>query len=157
MRFRTDGWHYADLKTHGWTRERFVEEYKERVPDYLDKFEATPIAEPGDVWCIHWYKEGIEQGPLAGYAICCIKCGHVHNWTTAGNCQTDVQAVHYTGTDGSDQQYPACAHKRTGAGSCWNWSGSAEDNTLTASPSLLVTDQKCGFHGWLQDGELRAC
>lgn len=154
MRFRTDGWHYADLKTYGWTREKFAEM---RNIDYIDAFDATPAAQPGDVWRIKWYKEGIEKGPLAGYAICCLQCGHVHQWTTAGNCQTDLQEVRYKNKNGEDQSYMACIHKRKGEGSCWQWTGSAEDNVLTASPSLLVTHGDCNFHGRLQSGELKDC
>jgi len=153
MRFRTDGWHYADLKALGWTRERFFAEYSQ-LPDYFNKFVETPPAQPGDVWRIHWYKEG-GQGPLAGYAICCPKCGHVHNWTVAGNCSGKKHTIKYLGSDGSERFYDICEHN--GVGSCWTWTGSAEDNTLTASPSLQVTSPECGFHGWLENGELRAC
>lgn len=155
MRFRTDGWHYANLKTHGWTRERFVAEMHHE-PDYINTFEATPIAEPGDVWRMYWYKENGDR-PLNGYAICCIKCGHVHLWGTAGNCQTDVQEVHYKDDAGNDKSYKSCVHKRTGTGSCWNWTGCAEDNTLDCKPSLLVTHSDCNFHGFLDNGMLRFC
>ena len=156
IHFRTDGEHYADLKTYGWTREKFIAEYPDRVPDYVDLFESIPTAQPGDIWMAHWYKESGEK-PLAGYAICCVKCGHVHKWTTAGNCQTDVQEVHYKDQDGADKSYSACVHRRTGTGSCWIWTGSAGDGTLSASPSLLVTSPECGWHGWLRDGELVDC
>jgi len=158
MRFRTDGWHFADLKSHGWDRERFVKEMG-YPPEYIDEFEKVPKAEPGDVWRVHWRKSDADgngiDGPIAGYAICCIKCGHVHVWTTAGNCHKGETTHEYTDDKGVKHSYKICEHN--GTGSCWTWTGSAEDNTLSAFASLQVTDQKCGFHGWLENGYLRFC
>lgn len=39
---------------------------------------------------------------------------------------------------------------------CWSWTGSADDSTLSASPSLHVMAELggCGWHGWLRDGEM---
>lgn len=47
-----------------------------------------------------------------------------------------------------------CQH--SGVGSCWVWTGSAEANTLHASPSLHALKEKgaCGYHGFLQNGIL---
>jgi hypothetical protein len=155
MRFRTDNWSYADLKAHGWTKEKLAAEFEHPL-DYADALDATPMAQPGDVWRVHWYREGGVEGPLAGYAICCIKCGHVHQWTTANNCKTNLQDVSYTNNDGQLITHKSCEHVRTGSGSCWQWTGSAEDNSLTASPSLQETGS-CGFHGFLENGQLKSC
>ncbi len=132
IRFRTDGNHWADLKAGGLTAEQFREEWKETGVS-AEEFEATPKAEPGDTWRIQWYaSEG--EGPLAGYAICCPGCGRLHYWTTANNCKP-------------------CTH--SGKSSCWQWTGSAEQGTLTARPSLL--SNACGWHGFLTDGEMNGC
>ena len=103
-------------------------------------FLGTPPAEPGDTWRVHWARTVDQVGPpaLAGYAICCPKCRLVHLWSSASNCASK-------NADGG------CAH--TGVGSCWNWTGSAEDNRLSASPSLYAL-HACGWHGFLTDGEL---
>lgn len=150
MRFRTDGWHWADLKTHGWTAEKMKEIYSEAD---VAAFEATEAARPGDVWRVRWYKEG-GDGPTAGYAICCPTCGHIHTWTTANNCGQKTIPVKWTDKNGAEQTTMTCVH--SGNSSCWQWTGSAEENTLTAHPSLLVRSE-CGFHGWLQNGVLRSC
>lgn len=156
MRFRTDGSHYADLKTYGHT----FDEYYKGAPSVLNNsesrkcWEESPKAEPGDVWRIRWSKEG-GDGPVAGYAICCIKCGHVHHWTTSRNCSQKVTRSYVDTNTGQTVEYESCVHN--GEGSCWQWSGSAEDGTLTASPSLLVIqseDQPCNFHGHLVDGDI---
>lgn len=111
---------------------------------YYDPPELVGVepAQPGDCWRAHWHAlSGV--GPIAGYAICCPKCLQVHSWTSARNCKP-------------------CPHQ--GIGSCWQWSGSAEDGTLTASPSLHalakgpkvgIDGHGCGWHGWLQNGELK--
>lgn len=158
MRFRTDGWHWADLRNHQ-SDESIARIYKDD-PEALAQIRATEPAKPGDVWRIHWRKEDasgnvIEPGPLAGYAICCPKCNHVHAWTTAGNCSAARR--HYTWKDAQGVEHPASVCIHSGEGSCWQWTGSAEENKLTAHPSLLVTDPDCGFHGWLQNGVLRDC
>lgn len=116
---------------------------------------------PGDIWEIHWYASpaecrgihgGVEsncwqgcghehKGPLAGYAICCPGCGAVHHWTTASNCGS------------LKPQSATCDH--SGKSSCWTWTGSPQEGTLSASPSLHASGS-CGWHGWLKDGELTA-
>lgn len=163
MRFRNDGWHYADLKSHGW---RFAEHLGEqgdyvygswcKTQEELDQdkkwWDEVPPAQPGDVWRVRWYKQEGE-GPIAGYAICCIGCGKVHSWTTANNCSQKYETS-YTDKDG-EHKYFTCPH--SGTGSCWEWSGSAEEGTLTASPSLQVVAHKpgdCNWHGYITNGLL---
>lgn len=168
MRFRTDGWHYADLKTFGWTwdgdgEKSYGKSYR-GSPDEAEAkkcFEETPKAEPGDTWRQFWshHDENDKQidDRLAGYAICCMGCGHVHAWTTASNCQFNLTEHHYTDKDGKDVAYKVCGH--SGVGSCWVWTGSAEEGTLTARPSLQVTLDKyepggCNWHGYIDNGDL---
>lgn len=145
MRFRTDGWNWAEMKRVGTGVSDL--ELKEFGWD-ADAYNNTPPAEAGDVWRIHWHKEGGE-GPIAGYAIACIKCDQVHSWTTANNCEPKIEHK-FKDVNGNEQTYTTCTH--SGVGSCWVWTGSAEDNMLTASPSLLSNE--CGFHGHLQNGIL---
>lgn len=140
IRFRTDSAHDAEEHSRllrglelRWTNPG-VEE---------DHVRLTPPAVPGDTWVVRWYKQDAEnhQGPIAGYAICCPKCQEVHRWTTALNC-------------GSKLPSGSCAH--SGNGSCWTWTGNAEDGTLHAAPSLwCVADRGgCGYHGHLHNGVL---
>lgn len=102
-------------------------------------------AKPGDTWRLRWsspdYPHG-DVGPLAGYAIGCEKCGGVRYWTTANNCASR-RALPGGGF--------TCDHE--GKSSCWDWTGSAEDGTLTAKPSLQDLGD-CKWHGWLTNGEL---
>lgn len=109
----------------------------------------VPAAEPGDTWRVRWHNPDGE-GPIAGYAICCPKCREVHLWASAANCSSR-HSYPVTGTDGQTYQGYRCDH--TGVGSCWVWSGSAEDNQLSASPSLHAVNA-CGWHGFLTNGEL---
>jgi len=146
MHFRTDGWHYADIKAKG---ESFDQHYPpdsfitaEEREQWKKHFDETPKAEKGDVWRIHWAND---RG-IAGYAICCIVCGRVHTWTQARNCSTKKG-------DGT------CAHNSgENLSSCWNWSGSAEEGTLTATPSLMVVTEvcewHCNYHGFITNGEI---
>lgn len=152
MRFRKDSWHFADLKTHGWTVEK-MRKLNCYSPEDLAIFEAMEPVRPGDVWRIRWCRPGNEAGPIAGYAIGCPKCGHAHAWTTANNCGQAFTATYRDNVTGKDVPYKTCAHN--GKASCWEWTGSAEAGTLTARPSLLSPE--CGFHGWLTDGELKEC
>lgn len=124
MHFRTDGWHIADLKTKG-----------EPYDDFYSKalWDSIPPATPGDVWRVLW-----STGPIAGYAIGCPLCTQIHAWTSALNCSNKT----HTGS---------CAH--SGVGSCWTWTGCAEDGTLSANPSLYAV-RACGWHGWLRNGVL---
>lgn len=147
MRFRTDGWSFAD-KAKNFSDADFKEwGYDDET---ILQIRGTPHALPGDTWAIHWYKqEGV--GPLAGYAICCPRCGGIHHWTSANNCKFQIRLVPYKDSDGNDRTYSVCGH--SGEGSCWNWTGSPEENTLTGTPSLL--NHGCGWHGFLTNGQLR--
>lgn len=133
IRFRTDGVHIAERKAQG----KDYDPYYDRAA-----WDATPPAQPGDIWRVFWRAEDSEgngiNGPFAGYYICCPGCKQVHAWTTALNCLPKP-----------------CPHE--GKSSCWAWSGSAEAGTLTASPSLYSVKENggCGWHGWLQNGVLR--
>lgn len=152
MRFRTDGDRYAEAKGLGRT---FEQEHSCKcgrddcplAPSATNRalWDATPAAEPGDTWRVHWYRPIDYTGPelLAGYAICCPGCRHVHRWTGALNCASKRER---------ESGVVTCDHN--GVASCWTWTGSAEDGTLTASPSLHAVGA-CGWHGWLQNGELR--
>jgi len=110
-----------------------------------ENYRTFPPAEPGDTWRLRWGGTKDEQGPICGYAIFCPGCRQIHHWTTANNCASK-RALAGGGT--------TCDH--TGKSSCWTWSGSAEDGTLTANPSLHSDASKggCGWHGWLRNGEL---
>lgn len=88
---------------------------------------AAPPAEPGDVWRLH-----------VGYALTCPKTdctAGVHYWDHAWNCPRRYERD---------------------APSCWQWSGSPEDGTLSATPSLHVLAERggCGWHGWLRNGQM---
>lgn len=138
IHFRTDSWHESQMRLKnddktidGWDFYSFEER---------NRIKVTPLPKAGDTWRVRWYRPvGEEEGPVAGYAICCPKCGDIHAWTTAINCT-------------SPRENGSCSH--SGTGSCWTWTGSAEDGTLTANPSLLVVTPECGYHGWLQNGVL---
>lgn len=154
MRLRTDDYHLA-----GWKRGALVGGRTDVAEQFLvdDVIEAVE----GDVWVIRTMPPGDEDGwrtqswggdhedwPVIGYALTCpnesCRFG-VHEWTHASNC---------------DQHFPAggprCAHQRDRT-SCWTWSGSVLDGTLTASPSLHSPADLggCGWHGWLRNGTLR--
>lgn len=138
IRFRDDSPHVAQMRFKGTPWEPYM--------DYITKesFDATPLPQPGDIWRSLWYQSPEEKAAgkprvIAGYAICCPKCGDIHVWTTATNCSSRKNGV--------------CSH--SGVGSCWEWTGSAEEGTLTASPSLLC--HECGYHGWLRNGQLTDC
>ncbi len=155
MRFRNDGWHYADLKANGWTLEKY-HSWGEITGEDRKEWDAVPPAERGDVWRVHWHGggDGSVPGPIAGYAFCCPQCGHVHTATSSGNCGQKIQKT-YKDKDGKDVPFTTCTH--SGVSSCWNWSGSAEDNVLTCTPSILVTEDKyepggCNWHGFLTNG-----
>jgi hypothetical protein len=49
------------------------------------RWNETPPAQPGDVWRVRWYRQNRQNndGPIAGYDICCPRCRQVHAWTTA--------------------------------------------------------------------------
>jgi Family of unknown function (DUF6527) len=163
MRFRTDSPWIAAAKAKGRT---FEQEYDGDVgdgwaptPEARAIWDATPLPEPGDTWRVRWYG----SDAMAGYDICCPKCREIHGWTTATNCGSRRALPEWEYTDpttGVKSMKPGgftCDH--SGVGSCWNWQGSAEDNAMTASPSLWCQEEKggCGWHGWLQNGEMRSC
>ncbi len=110
--------------------------------------EPKATFQAGDTFRIYWYhmvngKQVDDQ--LAGYMICCPKCLTLHSWTSAKDCKVGTSPT---------QVY--CDHQRNRT-SCWTWTGSAEDNKLSASPSLQVVkgkDQPCDWHGVLTDGVL---
>lgn len=152
MRFRVDSWSAAEDVTRIARGERshFLDHMAHLDPARLAELRATPPAQPGDVWRVRWYAaEG--EGPIAGYAIGCPTCGLVHSWTTANGCAAGRRAIE--GSPG----HTVCEH--SGVGSCWTWSGSAESNLLTAAPSLhcVLALGGCGFHGFLENGQLRHC
>src|SRR5665213_3555856 len=140
MRFRKDGWHYADLKARGMTFEQYFswEDSASVREQYKKEWDAVPKAEPGDVWRIHWSHHEPPSGPqiddwLAGYAICCIGCGRVHDWMSANNCSQKIQSSYKDSSTGLDVPYTTCVHQRDHT-SCWAWTGSAEEGTLTGAP-----------------------
>ncbi len=141
MRFRTDSPHYAELAA----KPDKAREWHGDQPERLAEILATPPPQPGDTWRIRWHSPD-GQGPIAGYAICCPKCLEVHRWSSANNCTQGLingVCMHGRSTDGGR------------LGSCWQWSGNAESNALTASPSLWANGEgACGWHGWLRNGEL---
>ncbi len=145
IRFRTDNCHYVQMRAKG-------TEWAEYLGIAREEYEALPPGQPGDIWRVHWHKQDGE-GPLAGYAIWCPKCNDLHHWTGATNCTFQATEHTYKKPDGSDGTYKVCGH--SGTASCWGWSGSAEEGTLTARPSLLC--HVCGFHGWLTNGLLSDC
>lgn len=151
MRFRTDSEYaageHAKLLAGGkpWScaNEGYTCDY------HREWWASTPPAEPGDTWRVRWHPDGEaktrgEEGPIAGYSICCPKCRQTHNWSTANNCASKRER---------EGGWISCDH--SGKGSCWTWSGSAEEGTLSASPSLFANGEgACGWHGFLIDGEL---
>ena len=116
------------------TETKWWDEYLAALDD--PNFES---AKEGDVWVSRWWRPDDEVGPIAGYTLTCPDpaCEDgVHSWTQAGNCggRVDGRCPHYN------------------VGSCWEWTGSPEDGTLTASPSLYATGAKCRWHGFLRNG-----
>jgi hypothetical protein len=110
-----------------------------------DKPDNRPKPKPGDTWRIFWYHKvnGIQVNDrIAGYAICCPKCGRIHSWTSAADCSGRVEKG-------------ICEHQLNRT-SCWTWTGSAEDNQLSATPSLHCVEDRggCGWHGNLTNGVL---
>jgi hypothetical protein len=163
MRFRTDGSHGAE--THAlWLagirkRVYICRRRKDHDGGPHDRvacghhghwFKRYPPAKPGDTWRSRWYKANGE-GPIAGYQICCPKCGEVHSWCTANNCSAPRRTFKWQDSAGAWHESSTCEH--SGVSSCWQWTGSAEDNALSAQPSLLASGA-CGWHGFLTNGVL---
>lgn len=142
MRFRADDRWIAEAKALG-------RPYK----DYFGtrkKWDSTPAAEPGDTWRILFYApKGEPKDRLAGYDIACPKCRHVHGWTSARNCGSRRERII------GGETYTMCDHQ-VAREPCWTWTGSAEDGTLSASPSLHCDASigGCGYHGFLTNGVL---
>jgi hypothetical protein len=101
---------------------------------HIARYADIAPAELGDVWPIT-----SSDGSTIGYILTCPNpaCSRgVHAWTHAGNCEHRDHAPHQ---------------------SCWTWTGSPEDGTLTATPSLQVIASgpgDCSWHGWLRAGEM---
>lgn len=159
MRFRTDNSHIAERKRLGDTYEvAHVESWATR-----EVWDATPAAEPGDTWRTRWAvtieqkAQGLTEGPIAGYAIACIKCREVHRWTSALNCEPKIPwSTSWVDDEGVSRTSSRTHCTHSGKGSCWVWTGSAEENLLNASPSLhsLIDKGGCGYHGFLTNGEI---
>ncbi len=160
MRFRSDGAFAADDMAS-------LQRGEPRLFCHtLAELHGIEPAQPGDTWRLRWGNterraDGMRHavpgdGPIAGYAICCPKCLHVHHWDTAANCPKTVPYA-FTAPDGQQYSGAVCAH--SSVGSCWNWSGSAESNLLTAQPSLYCVEALggCGWHGFLTNGVLKHC
>jgi hypothetical protein len=141
IRLRTDNRYIAERKALG-------DAFNPQAGWYTEEeWNAVPPAAPGDTWRAWWYSSTAAEhiGPLAGYDIACPRCRRVHAWTTAINCASRRPLA----TGGF-----TCDH--TGTGSCWTWTGTLEDGTLSASPSLHSDPAHggCGFHGHLTNGDL---
>lgn len=162
LRKREDHRYIAELKAMGKQR---VETGDDPTWCTQEEWDATPIAEPGDTWRVRWYARDdagnvLEPGPIAGYDICCIKCRKIHGWTTATNCSSRRPLPEWEYTDpetGAKSMKPGgftCDH--SGKSSCWTWTGSLEEGTLDAKPSLWCQVELggCGYHGWLTNGVL---
>lgn len=147
MRFREDGADEAERHARSLAGEK-VYECDCDNPECTSKrvsWEKVPPSEPGDTWECHWYRpKGEPQGPIAGYIICCPRCRKLHYWTSANNCGSKRKL------DGGGW---TCDH--SGKSSCWTWTGSPRDGTLTGSPSLFANGEgHCGWHGHLRNGEM---
>lgn len=153
MRFRSDPLEFASYKAAGITPDK-LNDFGGFSPGEIEAYERFEPAQPGDTWRIRWYQEG-GGGPVAGYAICCPRCRKIHHWSIATNCSGQKTAHQYTDSKGQARIYETCEH--SGKASCWDWTGSAEEGTLTARPSLHCTAPDCGWHGWLTDGVLKEC
>jgi hypothetical protein len=105
---------------------------------------STPPIQPGDCWKVVWGGVGGGADTLAGFHICCEKCGEIHGWTTARNCAS--KRDHPLGGRTCDHQ-----EART---SCWAWILGPDGAPLEASPSLhsVVDLGGCGWHGHLRAG-----
>lgn len=140
MRLRTDSWYWAGIHRavlNGGLGAPALQGWGELQSD----FDATPIAELGDVW----RSGGFASNQFGGYVLTCpetVRCSvGVHPWWHAYDCPAGRL------TDG-------VCKRGAGRDSCWDWSGSPENGTLTALPSLHVLVERggCGWHGYLRDG-----
>lgn len=135
MRLRHDSPHIA-----GWRRARIHKATKPATADdhwtETEDERAVPSAKEGDVWAL---------ADRTGYWLTCPR----------ENCDQGVHLWHH-GVDCPTHGVTTPEHP-----SCWTWTGSPEDGTLTANPSLQVLTTAngqpthgCGFHGWLKNGVL---
>lgn len=129
-------------------------EWSQRYLDFLDSGEE---ARPGDVWILRQppgqpnqrsWDESHPDWPIIGYAMTCplASCEHgLHAWDHAHSCPAGK----------SEGGVVQPCEKGPDRG-CWDWSGSAYDGTLTASPSLHCVAELggCGWHGHLVNGEM---
>lgn len=136
MRLRTDSLHIA-----GWKRAHDLrgcavvcgdKPKRNHVAHQPRKYRAKP-AEPGDVWVLH-----NRNGAITGYAMTCPNeaCEQgVHPWDHAYNCPVRAEPD---------------------APPCWSWTGSIEEDSLTATPSLHVLAERggCGWHGFITSGQM---
>lgn len=136
---------------------RWAPEYVAMVRD--DGFEP---ARDGDVWRIRGHAElrgRADDGslftsminswgedhptwPVIGYGLtcpnrACLEGGH--RWTHAHDCRG---------------LYGEPCKAGPGRLSCWEWTGSPEDGNLSASPSLFIDWDGCGWHGFLTSGAM---
>lgn len=152
MRLRTDSAHIA-----GWKRAhalngcpntaRVLEPGSAGVEDRCvcssqkPENASVPPAELDDVWIIYRKQSFDSPAFMAGYALTCPahRCMQgMHYWDHAYNCERKFDPDHF---------------------SCWTWTGTPEEGTLTANPSLMVATQidgqptgACGWHGFLRQG-----
>lgn len=152
MRVRTDSWWHASMKRAvllGARPDPRQDPAKDWSPDYLEFLDHGEEAKPGDVWVVRGQDRTQSWGgnpdaadwPVVGYGLVCPNeaCPDpVHFWTHAHDCPAPSGPC------------------KMGGPSCWTWTGSPEDGTLTASPSLYSPRSLggCGWHGFLKAGEL---
>lgn len=125
--------------------------------------DAFEPARPGDAWRVRGHvevrtrddgttftqmpqshDESHPDWPVIGYALTCPneRCPEgVHRWTHAHDCRGNYGEPCKTGP---------------GRSSCWSWTGSPEAGDLSAHPSLWMTWEQCGWHGFLVGGEMRS-
>jgi hypothetical protein len=144
--------------TAGWKRAYALGNLPDAAPSVIEN--PIPAAEPGDVWIIRadpndWktqtWADQHEDWPIVGYALTCPneRCRFgTHEWTHASNCNLKITSE----VIGSQ---PRCQHEAEHR-SCWEWTGTIEEGTLTATPSLLSPEASggCGWHGFLRNGEM---
>lgn len=161
MRLRVDSWWEAGRKRAvllGAVPDPRQDDSKNWAAHWLaclndDSFEP---AMPGDVWevrqspdepgVISYHSADRQDWLLTGYGLWCPneKCHEgMHSWTHAHDCPARFH------DDGLCK-----TGEKQGVQSCWIWSGSIEAGDLTASPSLFIDDASCGWHGFLQQGQM---
>lgn len=136
MRLRTDSAIIA-----GWMRAHEIKGCVKEPCDHIahdPKYNTVAPAQPGDVWRMYAMvgDEAPRQRIPIGYYLTCPEPGcdqGGHSWTHAYDCKG----------------YGHCSI----GDSCWTWTGSPEEGTLTASPSLFSPKPfGCGWHGYLRNG-----